>query len=431
MFHGTKLKDGGLGVFGVDNTEIDIEAEGKSLFSSKKCPTLKNKPKLFFVDACWVEKHLDTTNSISSKSSDIPSTSHFRSNANISRTALSKNSDMSDFLFSFSTLPNYVSLRDTNYGNWFIQEFTSALDEFAETRTLSDIMNKVRQKLMRKTTKHDAQMSVDHWMLSRHVLFKYKEKKIVCSSSSDTYLLGVNEKKEAPYYFGGDRNIQLLNIFDCFPFLTQTGKSCRFASLDSDLKSICIWRILDSKKKNLHVLEGHSHEVTALHSFEAEHNNEITSLLASGSKDGSIRIWRVASGEFLQLFMGHEQKVVSFESIGTRKLASSSLDGTIRVWDLSFHFQFVLPETQYKFTYAKHNTLQIPRTKMFVLVVGELIQVYDSKSGALKRTIQPDQFINDSKLVGEHQIAIAANQIIQIFDLKKGTLEKSLKNEAP
>ena len=53
MSHGTKLEDGNLGVLGVDGKIVDIETEVKSLFSNYKCPTLVNKPKLFFVDADW------------------------------------------------------------------------------------------------------------------------------------------------------------------------------------------------------------------------------------------------------------------------------------------------------------------------------------------------------------------------------------------
>ena len=66
-------------------------------------------------------------------------------------------------------------------------------------------MNTVRQKLMRKGTTFHAQVSVDHWMLSRHVLFKCNEKKILCSSKKNTYLLGTNIKED------GDVNISKLN----------------------------------------------------------------------------------------------------------------------------------------------------------------------------------------------------------------------------
>ena len=62
MSHGTKLEDDGIDVFGIDNQEIDIEAEAKWLFSDKNSPTLNDKPKLFFVDACWGEDKLAITN---------------------------------------------------------------------------------------------------------------------------------------------------------------------------------------------------------------------------------------------------------------------------------------------------------------------------------------------------------------------------------
>ena len=198
MSHGTKLEDGGLGVFGVDSDIIDIEAAAKSLFSNKNCPTLKNKPKMFFVDACWGNGLMAFTNDFQSQSNSTVSSSNFNiCNSicnNLSSIATSSNNpDISDFLFSFSTLPTYVSLRDSSKGNWFIQEFTSVLDEFAETKTLSDIMNKVRQNLMRKTSTFSAQVSVDHWMLSRNVLFTCKRKKLFASSKLNTCLFYFKE----------------------------------------------------------------------------------------------------------------------------------------------------------------------------------------------------------------------------------------------
>ena len=178
MSHGTKLQDGSLGVFGVDGETINIEAEAKLLFSNQNCPSLKDKSKLFFVDACWGESNMGVSNNNTiqpKNSSDVLHICDIYNNSYRSETT--NNLVISDFLFSFSTVPNYVSLRDRKKGNWFIQEFASALGEFGETRTLIDIMHTVRQKLMRKGTTDHAQMSVDHWMLSRHVLFKCKLKK--------------------------------------------------------------------------------------------------------------------------------------------------------------------------------------------------------------------------------------------------------------
>ena len=140
MSHGTKQSDGSLGLFCADTEQIDIEAEAKSLFSNSSCPTLVNKPKLFFVDAAWGSDKMPVKSIIplySTKTSPVSENGYnsISSNENLP--------NISDFLFSFCTMQNYASLRDVQKGNWFMQELTSTLDEFAEKRTLSDILNKV------------------------------------------------------------------------------------------------------------------------------------------------------------------------------------------------------------------------------------------------------------------------------------------------
>ena len=202
MSHGTKLADGSLGVFGVDGEMINILNEAKTIFSNQNCLSLKNKPKLFFIDACWGEKQMGTFNTyLQNNTNGCNMINNIQTNRadngnNSYTTSIENNQEISDFLLSFSTLPNFVSNRHPKRGNWFIQEFASALSEFGETRTLIDIMHTVRLKLMRKTTIFVAQLSVDHWMLSRHVIFKSKEKNILCSSKLNTYLLGVIEEEK-------------------------------------------------------------------------------------------------------------------------------------------------------------------------------------------------------------------------------------------
>ena len=429
MSHGTKLPTGSLGIISVDNKTIDIETRAKSLFSNSKCSTLRNKPKLFFVDACWSEPgSVSNVMPINTQEQPTNSTSLAETSDNSVNAFYQTHPDISDFLFSFSTLPNYVSLRDRHRGNWFIQEFVSTLDEFGESRTLSDIMHKVRQSLIRKTTTQYAQMSIDHWVLSRHVIFKSKEKQILFSSKKNTFLLRLLNKE-------GNGNYKI-NKFPFLPLLTQIGTSRKFASLYvGDLQSIHIWVILGKQIHTLQVLSGHSHDVTALLSFDALMHNKKISVLASGSEDGSIRIWNVASGEFLQLIMAHEKKVTSLESIGQSKLASSSLDGTIRVWDFSFHFVL-----NYSIVDSGHIlSIQIPRTGeqdpgMFVIACGRLIQVYDSTTGAFLQNIQTDVDISKLKLVGGHRIVIEQfvlnnSNTIKIYDVKTGKCENSLNED--
>jgi WD40 repeat protein len=56
-------------------------------------------------------------------------------------------------------------------------------------------------------------------------------------------------------------------------------------------------------------------------------------LLASGSEDGTIKLWRVADGSLVRTLTGHTNDVnsVSFSPDG-RLLASGSEDNTIKLW---------------------------------------------------------------------------------------------------
>ena len=58
--------------------------------------------------------------------------------------------------------------------------------------------------------------------------------------------------------------------------------------------------------------------------------------LASGSEDGTIRLWDVSSGEAKASLEGHSSGVgsVAFSPDGTT-LASGSFDRTLRLWDMS------------------------------------------------------------------------------------------------
>ncbi|MDY7096266.1 MAG: hypothetical protein SX243_25095, partial [Acidobacteriota bacterium] len=56
--------------------------------------------------------------------------------------------------------------------------------------------------------------------------------------------------------------------------------------------------------------------------------------LASGSEDGSVRVWDAASGEERRVLSGSGGRVLSVcWSPGGEELASGSEDGSVRVWD--------------------------------------------------------------------------------------------------
>ena len=54
--------------------------------------------------------------------------------------------------------------------------------------------------------------------------------------------------------------------------------------------------------------------------------------LASCSKDRSVRVWDVGTGECVQTLEGHEDPVYCVVELGDGRLASCSMDRSVRVW---------------------------------------------------------------------------------------------------
>jgi WD40 repeat protein len=59
-------------------------------------------------------------------------------------------------------------------------------------------------------------------------------------------------------------------------------------------------------------------------------------LVASGSRDGTVKLWRLATGRELRTLAGHASEVssVAFTADG-HWLASGSFDNTIKLWDIA------------------------------------------------------------------------------------------------
>src|SRR5438477_9297827 len=72
---------------------------------------------------------------------------------------------------------------------------------------------------------------------------------------------------------------------------------------------------------------GHTHWVAGL-AFAPD------GVLASGSYDGTVKLWDTTSGSCLQTFSGHSDRVIRVVwSPDGCTLASCSVDHTIRLWD--------------------------------------------------------------------------------------------------
>lgn len=93
--------------------------------------------------------------------------------------------------------------------------------------------------------------------------------------------------------------------------------------------SIYLWQRVEGEITRAGELHGHENRITQI----AFHPHD--RLLASASRDRTVRIWDLEGSRELVL-RGHEQAVVSISwAPDGRTLASRSLDGTVRLWDPS------------------------------------------------------------------------------------------------
>lgn len=118
-------------VYGADDLPVTFTELCKPL-NGLSCPSLADKPKLFFVQACqgtseqqavYIESD-DHTGTLCSDA--VALTESIPADA--------------DFLFAMSTVPSFVSYRDTKNGSWFIQSLCQNLVQMVDRLVKNDII---------------------------------------------------------------------------------------------------------------------------------------------------------------------------------------------------------------------------------------------------------------------------------------------------
>ncbi|XP_067844234.1 caspase-8-like [Heptranchias perlo] len=128
-------------IVGTDGNLLDIK-DIRSMFSGSQCPSLLEKPKVFFIQACQGTRSqtaCPVMENVTSSNSDLESDAMSYSIA-----------EDRDFLVGMSTVPDCVSYR-TSEGSWFIQTLCACLEEYCwQGYDLLTILTEVNRRVSEK-----------------------------------------------------------------------------------------------------------------------------------------------------------------------------------------------------------------------------------------------------------------------------------------
>lgn len=152
------------GVYGVDGLEVKL-GELTDPFDGLNCPSLAEKPKLFFIQACQGKGEQGAVYIESDSQED----SHICSDAVRPRESIPSKADL---LLGMATVPLYVSYREKKNGTWFIQSLCQNLVQMVPREDdLVSIMTKVNADVSKKSAGLKKQMPQPSFSLRKKVVF--------------------------------------------------------------------------------------------------------------------------------------------------------------------------------------------------------------------------------------------------------------------
>ena len=144
------------GVYGVDGLEVSVR-ELTEPFSGLECSSLRDKPKLFFIQACQGNKEQKQV----FIQSDGPAPSSTTSSSICTDAVVHRDSipTDADFLLGMATVPHFASFRDKRQGTWFIQSLCQNLINLVPRLVLRNMLGlSVVRFCHQYTVKSDVQM---------------------------------------------------------------------------------------------------------------------------------------------------------------------------------------------------------------------------------------------------------------------------------
>ncbi|NXO43252.1 CASP9 protein, partial [Locustella ochotensis] len=146
------------GVYGTDGKPIPIE-KIVNYFNGSNCPSLRGKPKLFFIQACGGEQRdqgfvvdCDSPEEETPGSSLESDATPFRvPSGNVDEPdAIASLPTPSDILVSYSTFPGFVSWRERSSGSWYVETLDNVLEQYAHSEDLLSMLVRVADAVSAK-----------------------------------------------------------------------------------------------------------------------------------------------------------------------------------------------------------------------------------------------------------------------------------------
>ncbi|XP_043104470.1 caspase-8 [Puntigrus tetrazona] len=154
------------GIFGVDEEIVNYRELIETL-SPNHCPSLFNKPKLFFIQACRGNEDQPAAFPLIFPDDEVTPVSD-------AAVPIDSIPEMADYLLAMSTVPHYVSYREKDKGTWFIQSLCHNLKLLVPKGIdLLSILTQVNSDVSKKTDKSGLkkQMPQPEFTLTKRVVF--------------------------------------------------------------------------------------------------------------------------------------------------------------------------------------------------------------------------------------------------------------------
>ncbi|XP_039351884.1 caspase-2 isoform X3 [Mauremys reevesii] len=136
------------GIYGVDGKLLQLQ-EIFTLFDNANCPSLQNKPKMFFIQACRgdeTDRGVDQRDG--KERSDSPGCEE--SDANKEENPRLRLPTRSDMICGYASLKGTAAMRNTKRGSWYIEALTSVFAQDSQNMHVADMLVKVNRLIKQR-----------------------------------------------------------------------------------------------------------------------------------------------------------------------------------------------------------------------------------------------------------------------------------------